>query len=193
MAFVEVKIDLDGSARVVLHLSHQFDTDTQSLTSVDASSLGLSPSKEEPNSEEAFRTASSPPKPVTDDQQQRQPLELGPSPSSAPSIDQQAASNTDKEVDGMLLEGFLTKVFKFYDYSLNWNMHFIFVLIYVDSNLTVLSKGIQIPVYFVFNEEIASKVTMVEFMRRPSKAEHLYALVKVQTNLSDDQVLRLLY
>ena len=72
-------------------------------------------------------------------------------------------------------------------------MLFIFVLIYTDSNLTVLSKGIQIPVYFVFNEEIASKVTMVEFMRRPSKAEHLYALVKVQTNLSDDQVLSLLY
>jgi hypothetical protein len=45
-----------------------------------------------------------------------------------------------------------------------------------------------IPVHFVFNEEIANKVTMVEFMRRPKKAEYLYALIKVQTNLSDDQV-----
>jgi len=57
-----------------------------------------------------------------------------------------------------------------------------------DSDLTVLCKGVLLPVHFVFNEEIASKVTMVEFMRRPSKAESLYALIKVQTNLSDDQV-----
>ena len=41
----------------------------------------------------------------------------------------------------------------------------------------------------MFNEEIANKVKMVEFMKRPSKPELLYALVKVQTNLSDDQVI----
>ena len=64
-----------------------------------------------------------------------------------------------------------------------------FEYIHTDSDLTVLSKGILIPIYFVFNEEIASKVKMVEFMKRPSKPELLYALVKVQTNLSDDQVL----
>ena len=61
--------------------------------------------------------------------------------------------------------------------------------LHTDSDLTVLSKGIRIPVYFVFNEEIANKVKMVEFMKRPSKPELLYALVKVQTNLSDDQVI----
>lgn len=36
---MEIKVELDGAARVVLHLAHQFDTDTQSLTSIDASSI----------------------------------------------------------------------------------------------------------------------------------------------------------
>eukprot|EP01036_Dinobryon_divergens_P029046 gene29046-38093_t len=156
VAFVEIKVELDGAARVVLHLAHQFDTDTQSLTSIDASSID--PSHNTDDFSEAPTRSS---RPRTSDDLTG--LDYSDQRDDAMLMMQSLPPMTAKEgeIDSMLLE---------------------------DSDLTVLSKGIRIPVYFVFNEEIANKVKMVEFMKRPSKPELLYALVKVQTNLSDDQL-----
>jgi hypothetical protein len=41
VAFVEVKVDPHGAARVVLHLTHQFDTDSQSLASISDTSTNV--------------------------------------------------------------------------------------------------------------------------------------------------------
>jgi hypothetical protein len=58
----------------------------------------------------------------------------------------------------------------------------------------VLSKGLIIPVSYVFGD-IGSRTigntnvkAVVEVSKRPTAPEYLYALVKVRTNLTDDQV-----
>jgi len=170
VTFVEMKIDLNGSARVVLHLAHQFDTDSQSITSTsDINSLGGTSRKDDftdggggtMSASAAARARVEELGMMDGDNKEKKRSSPLPHTASLPSMTHSLMMPRDGEIDGMLLE---------------------------DSDLTVLSKGMLLPVFFVFNEEIASKVTMVEFMRRPNKAEYLYALIKVQTNLSDDQL-----
>ena len=89
-------MELDGAARVVLHLAHQFDTDTQSLNSIDASSVD--PTN---NTDDISEAASGSSRPRTSDEL------AGSSLADQAMVKVQSLPPTGKagEIDSMLLEG----------------------------------------------------------------------------------------
>ena len=99
MAFVEIKVELDGAARVVLHLAHQFDTDTQSLTSIDVSSVD--PSHNTDDISEAPTRSS---RPRTSDELKELDL-LDQRGEAMLTMQSLPLTGKEKEIDSMLLEG----------------------------------------------------------------------------------------
>ena len=87
-------MELDGAARVVLHLAHQFDTDTQSLTSIDASSVDPSH-----NTDDISEAAPGSSRPRSSDERAGQ--------EGGAMVNMQSLPPTGKEgeFDSMLLEG----------------------------------------------------------------------------------------
>jgi hypothetical protein len=118
VTFVEMKIDLNGSPRVVLHLAHQFDTDTQSITSTsDVNSLGTSRKDELTEGGGITSSSSVAARLRTEDfgtldggigmEERKRTHSLMHHTASLPSMTNSLMMPREGEIDGMLLEGIL--------------------------------------------------------------------------------------